>query len=768
MAKKIFPKALSVGLSLALCAGMVAPAFAATFGELNEAISSEKDGTFGANEDIIASTGDDGVRNVELRDDVIYAGEDDDTTISVRENVTIDLNGNNIDAGYKEGGSEGSKDSVITVTDGADLTIKDSTAEWTTTTDEEGNEVKTDLTSGQITGGNTNGGNGAAGGIAVRGGVTLNLDSVTVTGNKAYATGGGIYAGDGTTVNIKNSMISENTADQGGGIYAEDRKNWDNTPGAQVTITDSVIKENTAENKGSAQGGGVAAKGEGTTVTMTNTDVVGNTVNQKGNSLNTGGGGIFVMNGAEVEMIGGSVSGNQTTGSTASGGGVALTQDTNYKGDPSSFTANGTVIENNTAGQYGGGIYGNTGTVDLTDVDIIGNTANRGQGGGIYGGKVTISGGEITDNTATSETQNALGGGVYTNNFTMTGKTLIYGNHLDGNKFSYGTDIYFAAGGNGKLVLYDVTEEDGLTLDGKPITGWRFEGSGNTWSEDRGEDNKVYIYYDRVNKKYVYAYGNDELAKFTEFAEVGEDGSITISNWSGNLGLIAAHDKYFNIDVENADGTESNYDNILVERNHDLNGEDILSRFERDGYTLESWTLTDSQGNVLEEFPEKMTDDMTLTLTWAADPAPVIPGGGGDTDITIDEPAVPLASGPVTRAQFVNYLYVRQGSPETELSDFADVSKDHEYALAIGWAQSIGLISGDEDNNFYPDELVTVSNVRDFLGSYAKVIAAGAVEADSLSSLTGEDDEAVLNCDEVLAEFFGEEYIPAGDEDEAA
>ena len=40
MAKKFFSKALSVGLSLALCATMVAPAFAATFKDIQNAIDS--------------------------------------------------------------------------------------------------------------------------------------------------------------------------------------------------------------------------------------------------------------------------------------------------------------------------------------------------------------------------------------------------------------------------------------------------------------------------------------------------------------------------------------------------------------------------------------------------------------------------------------------------------------------------------------------------------------------------------------------------------
>lgn len=54
------------------------------------------------------------------------------------------------------------------------------------------------------------------------------------------------------------------------------------------------------------------------------------------------------------------------------------------------------------------------------------------------------------------------------------------------------------------------------------------------------------------------------------------------------------------------------------------------------------------------------------------------------------------------------------------------------------------------------DELVTVSAVREFLGNFADVFGKQAVAAADLKSLTGADDEAVVNCDEVLAEFFGE------------
>ena len=99
----IWKKALSVGLSLALCAGMVMPAFAASFSELNGAISGSGNGTFGANQDIRASTGEDGVRNVELLGNVTYGGDGDAKSIVIGEGqkVNLDLNGNTIDGGAR-------------------------------------------------------------------------------------------------------------------------------------------------------------------------------------------------------------------------------------------------------------------------------------------------------------------------------------------------------------------------------------------------------------------------------------------------------------------------------------------------------------------------------------------------------------------------------------------------------------------------------------------------------------------------------------------
>ena len=121
---KVWKRALSVGLSLALCAGLAAPGFAATFTELQDAIDNGtsyfKDGVTEETKSGIdendyrikteTSTDDEGnaVRNVTLYEDVEfdkdkdrirYSKDDIDNKYGIiigeaeNVNVTLDLNG---------------------------------------------------------------------------------------------------------------------------------------------------------------------------------------------------------------------------------------------------------------------------------------------------------------------------------------------------------------------------------------------------------------------------------------------------------------------------------------------------------------------------------------------------------------------------------------------------------------------------------------------------------------------------------------------------
>ena len=173
------------------------------------------------------------------------------------------------------------------------------------------------------------------------------------------------------------------------------------------------------------------------------------------------------------------------------------------------------------------------------------------------------------------------------------------------------------------------------------------------------------------------------------------------------------------------------------------------------GHTLENNVFTHAWGDWTENGDGTRTHTCTIdgcgkseteeipVVAAPEEPAPVV-DTPVEPEIEIDEPAVPLASGPVTCGEFIDYLWRHEGEPE------ADVVGDHEYAPAISWALSIGIISGD---GFEPDELVTVSAARDILSSFA---ARSDMIMPELTTLVGDEDEAVLNCDEVLAEFFGE------------
>jgi hypothetical protein len=72
----------------------------------------------------------------------------------------------------------------------------------------------------------------------------------------------------------------------------------------------------------------------------------------------------------------------------------------------------------------GGGVAVDSGTFTMSGGEISGNSAASGGGVGVGGGTFTMSGGEISGNTAVYG-----GGGVYVNNgtFTMSGGGTIYG-----------------------------------------------------------------------------------------------------------------------------------------------------------------------------------------------------------------------------------------------------------------------------------------------------------------------------------------------------
>ncbi len=205
---------------------------------------------------------------------------------------------------------------------------------------------------------------------------------------------------------------------------AADQSVFEIADGGKLTLTDCTSNPGTVTHSNVTGSGVEVKKG---TFTMYGGEISGNSASN--------GGGVYVCGGSTFDLYGGKISGNTVTND----GGVCVA--TNGK-----FNMHGGKIEisGNTAATYGGGVYvATTGEFNMRGGTIGGaaadkaNKANKAKyGGGVYvvgggtlnmsGGKFTMSGGEISGNTATS---NGGGVGVYSGaTFEMNGNASITDN----------------------------------------------------------------------------------------------------------------------------------------------------------------------------------------------------------------------------------------------------------------------------------------------------------------------------------------------------
>jgi hypothetical protein len=126
-----------------------------------------------------------------------------------------------------------------------------------------------------------------SGDLTLTGGITITDGQATV-GSGSYSSGGGIY-NDGV-VDIKNAVITDSTADWGGGIA--------NNTGATLTMEGGTISGNTSDR---GAGGGIV-NNTGAILTMEGGTISDNTAEDGGGFYNAGG--TFTLNS-------GSISGNR-------------------------------------------------------------------------------------------------------------------------------------------------------------------------------------------------------------------------------------------------------------------------------------------------------------------------------------------------------------------------------------------------------------------------------------------------------------------------
>ncbi|REK56570.1 MAG: hypothetical protein C6W55_07420 [Thermobacillus sp.] len=118
------------------------------------------------------------------------------------------------------------------------------------------------------------------------------------------------------------------------------------------------------------------------------------------------GGGMYDMGGPELENA--TIRGNK---SEAAGGGLYINIDLTDPATPTAkMTLSNVVLESNSS-PMGGGLYVQSGTVEMQNSTLQGNTTTQGGGGFYSAGSVIIRDSVIKDNTATAS--GGLGGGIY-------------------------------------------------------------------------------------------------------------------------------------------------------------------------------------------------------------------------------------------------------------------------------------------------------------------------------------------------------------------
>lgn len=209
---------------------------------------------------------------------------------------------------------------------------------------------------------------------------SLTLENLKITGGKVNDCGG-IYIISGN-LTLKNCVVTKNESSNcGGGIHFD---------GENLIVENSEI----SENKGDS--GGICVAASSAKTKIKDSDIIKN-------SARSGGGGLDLVGESTIE--GCEITGNTAESSTGGGGGLILAF--NNK----SCKIINSVISNNTAGENGGGIYINGGTLSLESGAAIRENTAKENGGGIYirNGSLNLkSGAAISNNTAKKD-----GGAIY-------------------------------------------------------------------------------------------------------------------------------------------------------------------------------------------------------------------------------------------------------------------------------------------------------------------------------------------------------------------
>ena len=246
-------------------------------------------------------------------------------------------------------------------------------------------------------------------------------NNITISGDSDQNGTGDIqlFNVSGGAITFKSITINKalNSGGEGGGLYV--------SSGAVVTLTDVTISENSANN-----GGGIHNRG---TVYIYDSEIISNTgsPNVAGiynydsaylymenstlaeNDASGVTGGLYNINGTVL------ITGSLIQGNSAADQGGAIA---NWFGNSRMSITHTQILTNETTSGSGGGIWTQGAPLALTDVTLRGNDASN-SGGGIYktgGNTVTVLSSTIHFNEADGGASSSGGGGIHQTGGTIT------------------------------------------------------------------------------------------------------------------------------------------------------------------------------------------------------------------------------------------------------------------------------------------------------------------------------------------------------------
>ena len=96
---------------------------------------------------------------------------------------------------------------------------------------------------------------------------------------------------------------------------------------------------------------------------------------------------------------------------------------------------------------------------------------------------------------------------------------------------------------------------------------------------------------------------------------------------------------------------------------------------------------------------------------------------------------------PMTRAMLATALYRMAGSPKvTAAAPFTDIPSDADYADAVAWCYSAGVVNGTSETTFTPEASITREQIVTMFHRYAEKVAKADMSVSSdLSKFTDKD-----------------------------